>query len=232
MPSLAMTSTPCSLAVSSMVARQAGPEDLLVVGHEDLRAAILLHERRESGALDGVLRHDAGVGARPGRVVLVRLARVRARLVGGQANCGVRGTDLRNPALIEDRDRDGRSARVELAEVDSRRAVLSGLAGIGLGRLRRPGSSLRGRVVERLVLDREVTGLTARLIERELDAVHESCRLRTGGALERQRRVDGEGLAPATTAAGVPTTTVVVATARGDAHRKRADEAASRCQPA
>ena len=223
---------PCGLSRELDVLAQARAVDLLVVGHEDLRAAVLLHERRESGALNRVLRDDARIGPRAGGVVLVGLARVGARLVRGQAHSGVRGADLRDPGLIEDRDRDRGGARVELADVDGGAVVLSDLAGVGLRGLRRPRAGLGRRVVERLVLDREVAGLAARLVQRELDAVDKSCRLRTGGALERKRRVDGEGLAPAAAAATAVATTVVVAATGGDAHRKRADEAACRCQPA
>src|SRR3712207_7943665 len=54
---------------------------------------------RSRGTLDGVTRDGAGVRAGLGRVVLLRLARLGARLVGGQADVGVGRRDLRDPGL-------------------------------------------------------------------------------------------------------------------------------------
>src|SRR5688572_24485214 len=210
------------------VPRQAGPVDLLVVEDLHLGAAVLLHERRESGALDGVLRDDAGVRALAARVVLVRLARLGARLVGGESHGRVGRGDLRDARLVEDRDRDRRAARVELAEVHGGAVVLSRLAGVGGDRLRSPRAGLGRRVVERLVVDGDVAGLAADLLQRQLDAVHHGRRLRAGRALQRQGRVDGDragGLA-ATAAA---TAALIVVAARGYAERKRGDKAARRC---
>jgi hypothetical protein len=67
---------------------------------------------------------------------------------------------------------------VELADVDGRGVVLRRLAGVGGDRLRSPRARLRGRVVERLVVDGDVAGLAAGLLERQLDAVHHGRRLR------------------------------------------------------
>ena len=196
-----MISRPWASAARLDVRGQAGAVDLLVVGQLDLGAAVLLHDRGQSGALDRVLGDDAGVGALTRRVVLVRLARVRARLVRRQTHGRVGGADLRDAGLVQDRDRDRRSARVELADVDGGRVVLSGLAGVRGRRLRRPGAGLRRRVVERLVLDRDVAGLVAGLLEGELDAVHQGGRLRARSALQREGRVDRDGLGLAAAAA-------------------------------
>ena len=97
-----------------------------------------------------------------------------------------------------------RGARVELADVHRGRVVLRRLARVRGRRLGRPGAGLRGRVVERLVLDRDVTGLAAGLLERQLDPLDHVGRLRSLGALQRQGGVDRDGLglavAPARTA--------------------------------
>jgi hypothetical protein len=94
---------------------------------------------------------DAPVGALAGRVVLVGLALVGA-LGAGQADVGVRRRDLQDAGLVEDRERDRRGARVELAEVDDRRRVLRGLAGVGRRLARLPLAGRGGRVVEALYL--------------------------------------------------------------------------------
>jgi hypothetical protein len=210
---------------------QARAVDLLVVGHLDLRAAVLLHDRGQSGALDRVGGDDARVGALTRRVELVRLAGLRARGVGRQAHVGVRGADLRDAGLVQDRDGDGRGTRVELADVDGRAVVLSGLARVRGRRLRRPRARLSRRVVERLVLDGEVARLVAGLLESELDAVDHGGRLRARCTLERKRRIDLERLGLAALAAASAALIFVVA-AGADAHRKRGDQAACRCQPA
>src|SRR3954453_8977216 len=85
--------------------------DLLVVDLGDLGAAVLLHQRDEGRGLDRVDRHDPRIGARAGRVVLVRIARLRPGLVRGQADAGVGGRDLRHAGLVQDRDRDRARAR-------------------------------------------------------------------------------------------------------------------------
>ena len=204
------------------VGGQAGAVDLLVVGHLHLGAAVLLHDRRERRALDRVFGDDARVGALARGVVLVGLSGGRARLVRGQPDGRVGGADLRDARLVEDRDRERRGAGVELADVDRRGVVLSRLAGVGRRRLRRPRPGLGGRVVERLVLDREVAGLAAGLLERQLDPLHHVGRLRPLRALQRQRRVhrQGAGLALAFRPAGL-----VVATrphGQGDDQHRRA----------
>src|SRR5215210_3398686 len=196
------------------VPREAGPVDLLVVQDLHLGAAILLHERRERGALNGVLRDDAGVRALAARVVLVRLAGLGAGLVGVEAHGRVGRGDLRDARLVEDRDRDRGAARVELADVDGGRIVLRRLAGVGGDRLRSPRAGLGGRVVEGLVVDRDVAGLAAGLLERQLDAVHHGRRLRTRRALQRKGRVDRHGalsVAASSTAAAAAVTAVVAA---------------------
>ena len=125
------------------------------------RAAGLLGGRHERRSLDRVLRHDSRVRALAGRVVLVRLARLGARLVGGQADVRVRRADLRDPSLVEDRDRDLRDAGVVLADVADGVLVRDGLAGV-LRRLALVGRAGRGeRVVEPLVLDRVLADLAA-----------------------------------------------------------------------
>src|SRR5215208_6751008 len=212
------------------VPREAGPVDLLVVEDLHLGAAILLHERRERGALDGVLRDDAGVGPLARRVVLVRLARLGARLVGGQTHGGVRRGDLWHARLVEDRDRHRGAAGVELADVDGRAVVLRRLARVGGDRLRSPGAGLRRRVVERLVFDGDVTGLAADLLQRQLDAVHHGRRLRAGRALQRQGRVDRDRAGGLAATAATAAAAIAVVATRGYAERERGDEAARRCQ--
>src|SRR3954452_16699292 len=114
-------------------------------------------------------------------------------------------------------------ARVELPDVVDglvvRRdltSVLTDLGGI-------PVAGLRGRVVERLVVDRGVAGLAAGLVECEADALHHGARLVLRGALEREARVDVDGAAAAraagrrTAAAARVGAAVVVVAASGDA---------------
>ena len=100
------------------------------------------------------------------------------------------GLTCGDAGLVEDRQRDGRRAGVELADVADRGVVGGRLAGVGRRRARLPAAGLRGRVVERLVLDREVAGLAAGLLERELGAVDRRHGLRPRRALQRQARVD------------------------------------------
>jgi hypothetical protein len=204
------------------VAGKAGPVDLLVVQDRDLAAAVLVHHRGQRGPLDGVLRHDSQVVALARRVVLLGLALVRARLVRGQADRGVRGAHLRDRDLVQNWDRDRAGARVELADVRDRAVVLSDLLGVGLGGLGRPVARLRRRVVERRVLDGVVARLAAGLAQGELDAVHHRQRLEPLGALQRKRGIDAEALA-AGPGAVVPAVVVLAASreARGDGQEAR-----------
>ena len=197
MPSLKASSMPCLLERVLDVLGEAGAVDLLVVGDGDVLAAVLGHDRRQGRALDRVLRDDAQVVALTRRVVLLGLARLGARLVRGQADRGVRGRDLRDRrlSLVEDRHRDRRGARVELADVGDGAVVLRDATRVGRGGLRRPVADLSRGVVERLVLHGDVAGLVARLLERELDAVDHRRGLKALSALEREARVDVDGAA-------------------------------------
>ena len=168
--------------------------DLLVVEDVGARAALLLGEGGQRRALVGVLGQHARVGALAGRVVLVRLAGLGAGVVGGDADRGVARADLGDAGLVEDRQRDRRRAGVELADVADGRVVARDLERVGGRHARLPAALLGGRVVERLVLDRELAGLAAGLLERELRAVDRGLRLRPGRALQRQARVDRERL--------------------------------------
>ena len=161
------------------------PVDLLVVQDVDALDALILHVGDLRRALDGVGGHDAAVGALTGRVVLLGLALVGA-LAAGQADVGVRRGDLQDAGLVEDRDRDRGRARVELAEVGDRVLVADRLAGV-LGDL--AGLPLAGRrsgVVKRDVLDREIAGLAAGLLQGQLLAADDVLRLRATIALQRQ----------------------------------------------
>jgi hypothetical protein len=84
------------------------------------------------------------------------------------------------PAWLRIGQRDLRTTGVELTEVDDRRLVADRLAGVlrGLVLVGRAGV-LRGRVVQRDVLDREVADLAADLLERELLAVDHGLALPT-----------------------------------------------------
>ena len=218
--------------VASLEVRRLGVEDddageacavgLLVVGDRDRRAAVVLELLDERGGLDLVARHDARVVALAGRVVLVRLARLGARLARGEARVRVRRRDHAETGLVEDRDRDRRGARVELTDVGDGGLVLRGLAGVRRDLRGIPVAGLRGRVVERRVLDRGVAGLVVGLVERERDALLQRPGLCLRGALERQGRVDVDGAAAATAGAAV------VRTARGYDRR----ESAAMRQPA
>src|SRR6185312_9324897 len=96
---------------------------------------------------------------------------------------------------------------------------------------RRPVARLGGRVVQRDVVDLDVAGLAARLLERELGTVDEVGGRGARRALQRHRRVDGDGLAAAatTTAAAAVAAAVVAAAARGYTERERGSNAAGRC---
>jgi hypothetical protein len=184
-PSLPRTSRPCWAGDLLDLVGEALPVDLLVVQDVELRAAVVLHVGRLRGGLDVVRGHDAGVRALAGGVVLLRLALLGA-FGARQAHVGVRRGHHRDSGLVEDRQRDGRSAGVELADVADRRVVAHDLAGVG-GRLAGiPLAGRRGRVVERDVLQRVVAGLATGLIERELDAAHDVLGLRARVALEGQ----------------------------------------------
>ena len=170
---------------------EALPVDLLVVEDVRLRAALLLLVGDLRRGLDVVGGDDAPEGALAGRVVLVGLALVGA-LGAGQADVVFDGRDLQDAGLVDDRDRDRRGARVELAEVGDRRLVLRGLARVRRDLARLPLAG-RGRgVVERDVLDRELADLAAGLLQGELLAVDDGLRLRPRVALQRQARVDGQ----------------------------------------
>ena len=97
--------------------------------------------------------------------------------------------------LVEDRQRDRRRAGVELADVADRGVVaapaLRALADVAFG------SQPAACAVESssdVVLDRELPGLAAGLLERELGAVDRRLRLRARRALQRQARVDRQRL--------------------------------------
>ena len=199
------------------VLAQARAVDLLVVEDVGGAAALVLGQRDQRGALEGVLGEHAHVRALARRVVLVRLPGLRARIVGGDADRGVARADLRHAGLVEDRQRDGRGTGVELADVADRAVVGGRLASVRRRRARLPAARLRGRVVQRLELDVEVADLAAGLLERELRAVDRGHRLRAGGTLQRQARVDRQLPAAAVSAA-----TASLVTATG--HQPEADE--------
>ena len=200
---------------------QARAVDLLVVEDVGRGAVLLLGQRRQRGALVGVLGQDAGVGAHAGRVVLVGLAGRGAGVVGRDADRGVARADLRDAGLVEDRQRDRGGAGVELADVADRRLVAARLARVGGRRVGLPARRLRGRVVERDVLDRELAGLGARLLERELGAVDRRHGLRARRALQRQRRVDRQLLAGGLAAASRPSSwRRIVGAASGECRRQ------------
>src|SRR4029079_11661677 len=114
------------------VRRDAEAVRLLVVQDVELLDAELLRERRVSGALEVVSRHDTGVVALPGRVVLVRLACRCAGTAVGQAHVRVRRADLRQRAVwggVGDRNDDLGTTGVERADDADHTRVL----GVGVG---------------------------------------------------------------------------------------------------
>src|SRR4051794_2245758 len=203
------------------VLRDARAVRRLVVPDVDRLAAVLLHDGRESGALDHVARHGPRIGPavlRDGRVVLLRLTGLRAGLVRRQPDVRVGRRDLRNAALVEDRQRDLRAAGVELTQVEDRALVADRLAGVLLG-LAVVGRArvLRRRVVERHVLDGVLADLAADVLQGELLTVDDGEALTTRGALKRQARVDGQ-VSAADLAAGPAAR---AATAGGDPQGER-----------
>src|SRR3954452_17299131 len=209
------------------VVRQALAVDLLVVQDVGLRAAVVLLVRDLRRRLDVVGGHDAPVGPLARGVVLVGLALVGA-LGARQADSGVRRRDLQDPGLIEDRDRDGRSAGVELAQVGDGRLVLRRLAGVAGGGARVPLAGRRGGVVERDVLDGVLAHLAAGLLKGELLAIDERDGLRTRVALQREARIDGQGggAGASTRTAGAGAAAVLVVAATGsDSERQRGQQA-------
>src|SRR3954454_4240732 len=211
------------------VAREARRVRGLRVPDRGRCAAGLLRCRDKRRRLDRVLRHDSGVGAGLGRVVLVRLARLGPRLVGRQADVRVRRADLRDTGLVQDRNRDLRDAGVVLADVADRVLVRYGLARVlgGLALVGRAGG--RERVVETGVLDRVLADLAAHLVEREPGAVLDRLALAAGGALQRHARVDRQRRTRDLAVAAAAST---AAPAAGSyAHGKRDQEAAAYCPP-
>src|SRR4051794_28957296 len=205
------------------------PVDLLVVEDVELRAALTLLVGHLGRRLDVVGGHDAAEGALAGRVVLVRLALVRA-LGAGQADVRVRRGDLQDAGLVGDRQGDRRRARVELTQVRDGRRVLRRLAGVGRSLARLPLARRRRGVVEALVGDLELADLAAGLLERQLLAVDDGLGLRAGVALQRQARIDGQrGAATAATTAAAAPAVVVAAAARGDTEGKGGRQAAGGC---
>ena len=168
--------------------------DLLVVQDVDLLDALVLHVGRLRGRLDVIGGHDTGERLRAGRLVLRRLALLgtfRTR----QADVGVRRRDHQDPGLVEQRRGNCRSPRVELAEIRDRLLVADRLAGV-LGDL--AGLPLAGRrsgVVKRDVLNREIAGLTAGLLQGQLLPADDILGLRPRIALQRKRRVDRQRVA-------------------------------------
>ena len=169
-----------------------GSVDLLVVCHVELLDSKLRHPVAESGSLDVIGRHDARVRALSGRVVLLRRTLAAGAGVLRQLERRVRRADLNQARLVDDRDRDRRRARVELAQVGDRRLVLGRLAGVRGHRARLPLAGRRRRVVERDVLDRVLADLAAGFLQRDLLAVDHRLGLRPVVALQRQAGVDGE----------------------------------------
>ena len=211
-----------------MFVGEARAVDLLVVQDVDLGAAVLLHERGERGALDRVLRDDARVGALAGRVVLVRLARLGARPSVVRPTRRVGRGDLRDAGLVEDRDRDRRGARVELAEVTATSSRPA--PPCGRSRRRRPASTCRprGRVVERHVLDVESPALPPACSSASftpLTTASSAGARRPAAAATSRRQV----LAAAPTAAAAAAAAVVAA-AGGDAERERGRQGSPDCQ--
>jgi hypothetical protein len=91
---------------------------------------------------------------------------------------------------------------------------------------------LGGRVVERLVVDGDVAGLVAHLLEGKLDAVDHGGRLRARSTLQRKGRVDGDRggrLASAFAAATAAAARIVIA-AGADAEGQCGNKTARRCQ--
>ena len=203
------------------VLRDALAVHLGVVEDVHVGDALVLHVLREGGALDVVDRHDAPVGAGPGRVVLVRLARLGARAALGQTVSGVGRGDLEQVAVVGDRDRDRRSAGVELADVGDGAVVLRRLTGVVGRRARLPLAGRRSGVVQGLVLDGEVAALAALLLQGELDAVDDILGLRARSTLQRQGRVDGQ-VAPAAALLCVAATAATARRRRRHRLRRRA----------
>ena len=229
MPSLPAIGRPWALAMFWTWTGDALPVDLLVIQDVGLLAALILLVGHLGCRLNVVGGNDAPEGALAGRVVLVRLALVGA-LGAGQADVGVRRRDLQDVRLVEDRDRDRRGPRVELAEVDDGGRVLGGLACVGRGLARIPLARRRRGVVEADVLDRELPDLAAGLLERELLAVDHVCRLRSRVTLQGKAGIDGQRRAASAATATARAAVVVAATAGGYAQRKSGHEAARSCQ--
>src|SRR5690349_1161628 len=209
------------------VGRETLTVDLLVVQDVGLRAPLLLHHGGNRSGLHRVLRDHTHVGALAGRVVLVGLAGLRTCRIGRESHGGVRRADLTNTGLVQDRDRDSARARVELAEVQDRRLVLRRLTGVGRDLAWVPLARRGGRVVQRHVLDGELSGLVVRLLQGQLDAVDQGIGLGLGSPLEREARIDRER---ASTHVGRATASSASTTAGSNAHG-RGDGEAGYSQP-
>ena len=203
------------------------PVDLLVIQDVHLRDALVLHVGDLRRRLDVIGGDDTSERLRAGRLVLLRLALLGA-LRTRQADVGVRRRDHQDAGLVEQRSGDRRRPRVELAEVGDRVVVADGLAGVLRHLAGLPLAGRRGGVVKGHVLDLEVAGLAAGLLQRQLLTTDDVLGLRAGIALQRERRIDRERVATGLRTATAATTVVVAA--RGDAKGHSGGQAAPSCQ--
>src|SRR5262245_17250347 len=167
--------------------RDAEAVRLLVVEDEDLLEPDLLGVHRIRRPLDLVVRDNAGVVPRAGRVVLVRLTGLRAGAGRREPGTRVRRAHHAQRArvrTVQHRDDDLRAPGVERSD-DADDALVPRVGAAvrrALGGV--PRSCLRRRVVAGLVADLVLARLEAALVEGELDRIDHLRRLRTAGALE------------------------------------------------
>ena len=160
MLSWAGTWIPAACALPATIVASALGERVHVVEHVHAVDPERAHQLDLGLRLGGVARDHAPEGLLPARVEAPGLVLAGVER-GGEADIGAGGAHLQHAGAVDQRQRDRRGGRVEVAQVGDRARILGGALGVAGGDARVPDPGLRVGVVERDVADLVRPGVRA-----------------------------------------------------------------------